>query len=138
VEKHGLFNGGLYAFKFVKVLKMNQPFIYERIESGFIFLGSLYIYLHLGFQLLWFIVFLFSIDIFMLGYVVNKTFGAHCYNLGHTYIIPAILIIVGVLGQSHIIIAIAIIWAAHIGWDRALGYGLKFSTGFKNTHLGNL
>jgi len=33
---------------------------------------------------------------------------------------------------------IALIWFAHIGIDRALGYGLKYTSGFKDTHLGRL
>jgi hypothetical protein len=32
----------------------------------------------------------------------------------------------------------ALIWLAHIGMDRMLGYGLKYSGGFKDTHLGRL
>lgn len=28
--------------------------------------------------------------------------------------------------------------AAHVGFDRALGYGLKLPTGFKDTHLGRI
>ena len=31
---------------------------------------------------------------------------------------------------------ISLIWFAHIGFDRALGYGLKFPLGFRVTHLG--
>ncbi|MDU3890869.1 MAG: DUF4260 family protein [Serratia liquefaciens] len=32
----------------------------------------------------------------------------------------------------------ALIWGAHIGFDRALGYGLKYASGFADTHLGGL
>ena len=32
----------------------------------------------------------------------------------------------------------ALIWAAHIGFDRALGYGLKYPTSFGETHLGRI
>ena len=34
--------------------------------------------------------------------------------------------------------ALALIWIAHIGLDRALGYGLKYATGFGDTHLGRI
>ncbi|MGQ7476239.1 DUF4260 family protein [Streptococcus suis] len=34
--------------------------------------------------------------------------------------------------------ASGLIWLAHIGWDRAFGYGLKYESGFKHTHLGDL
>ena len=30
---------------------------------------------------------------------------------------------------------VALIWTAHIGFDRMLGYGLKDVSGFKKTHL---
>jgi hypothetical protein len=30
---------------------------------------------------------------------------------------------------------IALIWLAHIGLDRMLGYGLKYPTEFKDTHM---
>jgi hypothetical protein len=116
----------------------DQPVIYQRLESGFVFVASLYLYLHLHFHLLWFIVFLLSIDVFMVGYLINNNLGATIYNLGHTYIIPAILLIIGVSSSSRLVIALGIIWTAHIAMDRALGFGLKFPTGFKDTHLGHI
>jgi len=30
---------------------------------------------------------------------------------------------------------LALIWLVHIGADRLLGYGLKYPTAFKDTHL---
>ena len=33
---------------------------------------------------------------------------------------------------------IAIIWFAHVGLDRAVGYGLKYASDFKDTHLGRI
>ena len=33
---------------------------------------------------------------------------------------------------------VALVWFAHIGMDRALGYGLKYDTDFKDTHLGRI
>jgi hypothetical protein len=36
------------------------------------------------------------------------------------------------------ILLIAMIWLAHIGFDRALGYGLKYASGFGFTHLGRI
>ena len=37
-----------------------------------------------------------------------------------------------------LILSIAMIWLAHIGFDRALGYGLKYESGFGFTHLGRI
>jgi hypothetical protein len=39
---------------------------------------------------------------------------------------------------SPLTLSIALIWLAHIGIDRALGYGLKYSAGFGFTHLGRI
>lgn len=53
----------------------------------------------------------------------------------HTYALPIALGVAGVLGDSSLATQIALIWVAHIGMDRLLGYGLKYPTAFKDTHL---
>lgn len=39
---------------------------------------------------------------------------------------------------SQIARAVALIWLLHIGFDRAIGYGLKYPSSFKETHLGRV
>ena len=117
---------------------MRQPIFYQRLESAVIFVASVALYFHQQFSLLWFVIFLFSIDVFMLGYLVNKLVGAHIYNIGHSFVIPATLLTLGAYYDNRLFIAAAIIWTAHIGMDRALGYGLKFASGFGDTHLGRI
>jgi hypothetical protein len=51
---------------------------------------------------------------------------------------PMTLNIVGFALASPLVLSIAMIWLAHIGFDRALGYGLKYSVGFGFTHLGRI
>lgn len=63
-------------------------------------------------------------------------FGAAVYNLGHTYLSPATLGLIGYLVQRDLLYLLAAIWVAHIGLDRMLGYGLKYSHTFGATHLG--
>jgi hypothetical protein len=75
-------------------------------------------------------------DISMLGYLIGPRTGAAAYNLAHTYAAAAILGAAGLLGDCSSTIEIALIWTAHIGFDRALGYGLKYPHGFNETHLG--
>jgi hypothetical protein len=77
-------------------------------------------------------------DVSMAGYVRGNRIGATIYNLGHTYVFPAVLGLFGVLASNRVALAAALIWAAHVGMDRALGYGLKYATGFKETHLGRV
>jgi hypothetical protein len=83
-----------------------------------------------------FIVLLLAPDIGMSGYVRSTRIGATTYNLMHTYVPPAILVAVGVLTTSTVAWSIGLIWFAHIGMDRALGYGLKYEDAFEHTHLG--
>ncbi len=84
---------------------------------------------------LWYGILFFTPDLFMLGYLMNLRMGALIYNLGHTYTTPGLVILVGWPLASTAAFAIGLIWAAHIGFDRLLGYGLKCDSGFKDTHL---
>jgi Domain of unknown function (DUF4260) len=77
-------------------------------------------------------------DLSMLGYLAGPRIGAIAYNLVHALIAPLCLLALGFLGGQEPAIHIAMIWLAHIAIDRALGYGLKFSTGFQDTHLGRI
>jgi hypothetical protein len=117
---------------------MKQAVLFQRVEAAFIFLASVYFYSYLHLNIWLFLLFLFSIDIFMLGYAKDNKIGAFTYNFGHSMIVPAVLLVVGSMGSHRVLLASGLIWLAHIGWDRAFGYGLKFDTGFKRTHLGNL
>ncbi len=92
-------------------------------------------YSWLGQSWLVFALLFFTPDLFMLGYMRSARFGALSYNLVHTYAGPALLAVLG-LAVGPLAYGIAAIWVAHIGFDRALGYGLKLETGFEHTHLG--
>lgn len=84
----------------------------------------------------WLFALLFFVpDISMIGYLAGPRIGALSYNVFHTYLTPTVIAIVGFLGGAPIVTEISMIWFAHIGFDRALGYGLKQSSGFKDTHL---
>lgn len=75
-------------------------------------------------------------DVFMLGYLFDKRFGAYLYNLGHSTMLPAAVTGLGLLMGAQLAVAIGLIWLAHVGFDRAAGYGLKYPDAFMNTHLG--
>jgi hypothetical protein len=77
-------------------------------------------------------------DISFLGYLAGARVGAICYNAAHSYIGALACLIASQLIASPVLLTIGIIWCAHIGFDRALGYGLKYATGFKFTHLGRI
>jgi Domain of unknown function (DUF4260) len=87
-----------------------------------------------GSWLLFFLLFLWP-DLFMLGYLVNVRLGAALYNLVHTEVAPLFLGACAVFEDWHRLLLFAIIWMAHIGLDRMLGYGLKYPTFFNDTHF---
>ncbi|WP_435349143.1 DUF4260 family protein [Haloarchaeobius sp. HRN-SO-5] len=61
--------------------------------------------------------------------------GSYGYNLVHTYVSPLALAGVGLWLTTPLAVLVALVWAAHIGADRLVGYGLKYPTGFNDTHL---
>ena len=75
-------------------------------------------------------------DVSFLGYLAGPKPGAILYNAAHSYLAPVALMTTGLALSSPLTLSIAMIWLAHIGLDRALGYGLKYSAGFVFTHLG--
>jgi len=75
-------------------------------------------------------------DLSFAAYLAGPRFGAVIYNAAHSYLAPMALMVTGFAASEPLILSIAMIWLAHIGIDRALGYGLKYSAGFGFTHLG--
>jgi hypothetical protein len=74
-------------------------------------------------------------DLFMLGYLSSPRVGAFVYNLGHTYLVPLGAAAAFYFAGLTTLYWIPIVWIAHIGLDRFVGYGLRYPTGFKDTHL---
>ena len=81
---------------------------------------------------------LFVPDLFMAGYARSHPAGARLYNVAHSYPAPAVLGTWALLAGEPFWQGAALVWLAHIGMDRALGYGLKYETHFKDTHLGRI
>jgi hypothetical protein len=77
-------------------------------------------------------------DLSFAAYLAGPRAGAIVYNAAHSYMAPMTLMITGFALSSPLVLSIAMIWLAHIGIDRALGYGLKYATGFGFTHLGRI
>jgi Domain of unknown function (DUF4260) len=71
----------------------------------------------------------------MIGYLVSMQLGSGLYNFVHTYTFPLALAAVSLIENKIGLLSFALIWISHIGFDRALGYGLKYPTFFKDTHL---
>jgi hypothetical protein len=78
-------------------------------------------------------------DLSLLGYLAGSKLGAAVYNAGHSLLGPAILTGLALyIAPAPLLLRCALIWAAHIGFDRALGYGLKYPGSFFDTHLGRV
>jgi hypothetical protein len=111
------------------------PPLLLRLEGIAIFFCALFFYYSLGAGWIVFTALFLWPDILMLGYLVNAKVGSQIYNLAHTEVLPAALIAASFALHRTPLLAFALIWLAHIGFDRALGYGLKYPTFFKDTHL---
>ena len=111
------------------------PSLLLRLEGLVVLAAALALYFDSGFGWLLLIVLFLAPDVSMLGYVEGPAAGAAVYDVVHTYALPIALGVVGVLGDSDTALQLALIWVAHIGADRLLGYGLKYPTGFSDTHL---
>ena len=108
------------------------------LEGVAIAAACTYLYAQSGGGWALFTVLLIAPDIMMLGYLAGSRIGAVLYNLGHSYTCPALLGCFALSTDTQTPSLVALIWGAHIGIDRALGYGLKYATAFKDTHLGRV
>jgi len=112
------------------------PRIVLRAESAAIFALSLLLYGKTGASW-WLLVVLFlAPDLSFLGYLGGPRIGAIVYNAAHSFIGPLAIVAVGLLLPAFILVPLGLIWTAHIGFDRMLGFGLKYGAGFRYTHLG--
>jgi hypothetical protein len=105
------------------------------LEGLAVLVGALVLYFDAGYGWLLLVVLVLAPDLSMLGYLGGPAAGALTYDAVHTYVVPVALGVIGVVGEYDTATQVALIWLVHIGADRLLGYGLKYPTGFKDTHL---
>jgi hypothetical protein len=109
-----------------------------RLEGLTLFAGMTLLYAVWGGSWwIYFILFLLP-DLSFVAYLADPRTGAIVYNAAHCYMAPMALMVMGLATASPLVLSIAMIWLAHIGIDRALGYGLKYQAGFGFTHLGRI
>lgn len=117
---------------------LTRPRVLLHVEGAVVLVGAGLLYWGLEGNWLLFVVLLLAPDIGMLGFLRNTRVGAATYNLFHTYSVPLGLGAGAWLWGLPWLVLLAVIWVAHIGMDRAAGFGLKYPTHFKDTHLGRL
>jgi uncharacterized protein DUF4260 len=114
------------------------PRILLRLEGVALAAGAVYMYHRVGANWWLFAALILAPDLSMLAYFAGSRPGAIAYNAVHITLGPVICAGLGFFLPSFDLLSIALIWAAHIGADRALGYGLKYAAGFSFTHLGRI
>ncbi|SUE43413.1 DUF4260 domain-containing protein [Roseomonas gilardii] len=77
-------------------------------------------------------------DLSILAYLGGRRLGSILYNLVHVTPGPLVLGALAVSTGDRLLGSFALAWLLHIGIDRALGHGLKYASGFHDTHLGRI
>ena len=115
-----------------------MPRLLLRLEGLALFVLATAAFAHMGFSW-WLYAALFLLpDLSFAAYTAGPRLGAAIYNALHSTLGPALLVGLGWMTNDVLFLGLAAIWAAHIGFDRVLGYGLKYASGFNDTHLGRI
>jgi hypothetical protein len=109
-----------------------------RLEGLTLLAGMTALYAFWGGPWWLYAVLFFAPDLSFASYLVGPKIGAWVYNAMHSTIVPMGMLTVGFGFAPPLVLSLALIWLAHIGFDRALGYGLKYASGFGFTHLGRI
>lgn len=109
-----------------------------RLEGLCVLIAASVAYSKFGFGWGTFALFFFTPDLSFLGYLAGPKVGASSYNVAHSYIGAVACLASSFVAPAPMLLCTGLIWCAHIGFDRALGYGLKYSEGFGFTHLGRI
>ncbi|HWG84372.1 MAG TPA: DUF4260 domain-containing protein [Deinococcales bacterium] len=114
---------------------LHRPALILRAEDALLMAACTFLFFRAGGSPWLLVLLALAPDLSMLGYLAGTRVGAAAYNLAHTLALPAVLGVVSLQAGSGLGLQVALVWLAHIFMDRAVGYGLKLPTGFKDTHL---
>ncbi len=117
---------------------LTRPRILLHLEGAVAFAVALALYWRSDGNWLLFVMLLLAPDVGMLGYLRDTCLGAATYNVFHTYAAALGLAVAGFVAGRPLLQWLGLIWVAHIGLDRALGFGLKYPSAFRDTHLGRV
>ena len=113
----------------------NLPRLLLRAEGAIVALAAGTLYFYANFPLWLLVVLALAPDVSLAGFAAGQRVGTAAYNVAHTYVVPVALGAFGVVAEADLASQLALVWITHIGADRAIGYGLKYPTRFKDTHL---
>ena len=118
--------------------EVDLPRLILRLEGLALFILATWAFSYTGTSWWLYAVLFLTPDLSFAGYLAGPRLGAVAYNAVHSTLGPAVLAGLGLFLDHSMLLGIAAVWAAHIGFDRMLGYGLKYSSGFNDTHLGRI
>ena len=119
---------------------MARAVLWQRIEGLVLFAVGLALFWRYDTTMPWWagLLVFFVPDISFLGYLLGPRIGAFVYNSVHIYAFGAVILALGLLLPAPLLVLLGVLWLAHSGFDRMLGYGLKTPEGFSFTHLGQI
>ncbi len=116
-----------------------MPRVFLHLEGAALLALSSGLYAWGGWPWWIYFVFFFAPDVCFFAYFAGPRVGGLVYDCFHTTVVPASLIGLAILYDYAPLATVgAAIWGAHIGYDRMLGWGLKYPTSYKDTILGRL
>ena len=111
------------------------PRLLLHLEGAVVAVAAIVVYLDDGQP--WWLLFVLALapDLSAIGFVAGPYAGAIAYDVAHTYALPVPIAALGVAAELDWAVIAGLVWIAHIGFDRVIGYGLKYPDGFSKTHL---
>jgi hypothetical protein len=106
-----------------------------RLEGLVLFSAALTLYIREDYSLLLLVVLFLAPDLSFVGLAGGPRIGAIAYDSVHTYVGPIMLASGSLIAEWTVGVELGLIWLAHIGIDRALGYGLRYPDAFSQNHL---
>jgi Domain of unknown function (DUF4260) len=111
------------------------PAVLLRAEGLVLFACAVALYLREDYSILILVVLFLAPDLSFVGLAGGPRLGAVAYDTAHTYVGPLLLASASLIVEWSVGVQLGLIWLAHIGIDRALGYGLRYPDAFRDTHL---
>ncbi len=119
---------------------LSLPRALLHLEGAAVLLLATAAFFRLGYPWWWFLLLMIAPDFSLLALAAGPRVGAMVYNAVHTMIGPLALLGIGwwLGGVQSVTVAVALGWLAHIGMDRMVGYGLRYTDATKRSHFSGI
>lgn len=113
-----------------------QPRVLVRLEGVAIAAAGFLAYYSMGFDLLLLVPLVLWPDVSIAAYLAGPRVGSAVYNVVHFLALPLALLAASLWVGHSLGTAAGLAWLAHVGVDRAAGFGLKYADAdFADTHV---